>query len=339
MRKLSVVLLAAALLLCAVPLSSDHADGAILGTAVLGRVTGVDGGNFSGVVIRAVNVTTSLQYSATSETTGNYSIALNPGLYTVSASFVNFTANITYNNVQIGVGQEVRLDFTMSELLGTLTGYVSNGTTPIYGATVTLLNDQYNYSGVSVNPLGLYTISGVRPGTYTVIASKVGYFDSAPQAPVTMARNVTKNLDFVLDEQPAELSGRIVYQGNGLSGVKVVIASGQFTSTAYTDEDGNYSFQLIPAGNYQITFSKDTYKDRVQDIGLAPFEVETLNVEMEFDSANNTRTYLLDFDLGHSLMVIGLTVTLILLLVALFVNYKARRKPDIVEKEEDSEDK
>jgi hypothetical protein len=338
MRKLFVVLLAAALLLCAVPLSSDHADGAIMGTSVLGRIADVDGGNFSGVVIKAVNVTTFFEYSAVSEATGNYSMGLNPGLYTISASFVNYTANITYSNVKIGLGQEVWLNFTMSELLGTLTGYVSNGTTPIYGATVTLIGGQ-NYSGFSVNPLGQYTISGVRPGMYTVIASKAGYYDSAQQPPVTMARNVTVNLDFVLDEQPAELKGRVVYQGDGLSGVKVVIVSDQFTSTVYTDENGNYTFQLIPAGSYKISFSKDTYKDRVQDIGLSPFEIETLNMEMEFDSANNTRTFLFDFDLGHSLMVIGLTVTLILLLVALVVNYKARKKPDMVEKEEDSEDK
>ncbi|MCX6651655.1 MAG: carboxypeptidase-like regulatory domain-containing protein [Methanomassiliicoccales archaeon] len=337
MRKLSVMLLAAALLLCAVPLCSDQAEGAPSDTSIVGQVIDVEASGFPGVVIKAVNATTFYEYSTVSAADGNYSLMLNPGLYTVSANFINYTANVTYHNVQVGVGQVVRLNFTMSELLGTLTGYVSNGTVPIYGAKVTLLNDQYNYSGVSVNPLGQYTISNVRPGTYTVITSKVGYYDSAPQAPVTMERNVTKFLDFVLDEQPAELNGRVVYQGDGLAGVKVVIVSNQFTTTAYTDGNGNYSFQLIPAGTYDVTFSKDTYLDHTQNVGLSPFEVETLNVEMEFDSANNTHTYLLDFDLAHSLMIVGLTITLTLLLVALFINHKAKRKPETVEKEEESE--
>ncbi|HQN76534.1 MAG TPA: carboxypeptidase-like regulatory domain-containing protein, partial [Methanomassiliicoccales archaeon] len=270
----------------------------------------------------------------------NYTMPSNfvPGLYNVTASFLNHSANVSYSNVLVKSGQSARLNFTMLEVLCKLTGFVTNGTTPVYGATVTLINEQRSYSNVSVNPLGKYEIPKVQPGTYTVVASKVGYYSSDPMPPVVLIRGETKSVDFVLQEQPAELGGKVEYDGSGLKGVTVKLSSSLFTAETVTDEDGNYTFSQVPSGSYTITFSKESFLTNSMSVGLTPFEVRELNVEMEYDNANNTQTFLLGLDLAHSLMVIGLTVSIMVLVVGIYVNYKIRRKPELLDRDDSEKD-
>ncbi len=340
MRKLSVVLLALALVLCSAYVPDGASSAGVNGTDVVGSVVNETGAVFPGVEVRATNVTTLVSYKAVTGADGNYTMPSNfvPGLYNVTASFLNHSANISYANVLIESGQAVRLNFTMLEVLCKLTGYVTNGTTPIYQATVTLINEQRSYSNISVNPLGRYEISRVRPGTYTVVASKVGYYPSDPMPPVVLVRGETKSVDFILQEQPAELGGMVEYDGGGLKGVSVKISSPLFTAETITDEDGNYSFSQVPSGSYTITFSKESFLTKTLTVGLTPFEVRELDVEMSYDNVNNTQTFILGLDLAHSLMIVGLTVSLMVLIIGIYVNYKIRRKPELLDRDDSEKD-
>ncbi len=340
MRKLSVVLLALALVLCSAYVPDGASSAGVNGTDVVGSVVNETGAAFPGVEVRATNVTTLVSYKAVTGADGNYTMPSNfvPGLYNVTASFLNHSANISYANVLIESGQAVRLNFTMLEVLCKLTGYVTNGTTPIYQATVTLINEQRSYSNISVNPLGRYEISRVRPGTYTVVASKVGYYPSDPMPPVVLVRGETKSVDFILQEQPAELGGMVEYDGGGLKGVSVKISSPLFTAETITDEDGNYSFSQVPSGSYTITFSKESFLTKTLTVGLTPFEVRELDVEMSYDNVNNTQTFILGLDLAHSLMIVGLTVSLMVLIIGIYVNYKIRRKPELLDRDDSEKD-
>jgi len=306
------------------------------GTDIVGRVVNETGAAFPGVEVRAVNAASRTVYSAYSGPDGNYTMPSNfvQGRYDVSAHFTNYSANVTYYDVQVGLGQVLRLNFTMREVLCVLTGFVTNGTIPVYGATVTLIGKAGNYSGVS-QLSGQYTISGVRPGTYTVVASKVGYYPSDPLEPVEMVRGETRIIDLVLREQPAKLAGMVRYDGDGLSGVKVRLSNAQFTAETVTDADGNYTFPQVPSGSYTITFSRDEFLTVEMSVGLSPFEIRELNVEMEYDSANNTQTFLLGLDLAHSLMVVGLGISLVIMAVGLFIDHKVRRRPEVLDREEE----
>ncbi|MHC1679740.1 MAG: carboxypeptidase regulatory-like domain-containing protein [Methanomassiliicoccales archaeon] len=340
MRKLSVVLLALALVLCSAYVPDRASSTGVNGTDVVGSVVNETGSSFPGVEVRATNVTTLVTYKATTGADGNYTMPGNfvPGLYNVTASFLDHSANISYFNVLIKSGQSIRLNFTMSEVLCKLTGYVTNGTTPIYQATVTLINEQRSYSNISVNPLGRYEISKVQPGTYTVVAGKVGYYSSEPMPPVVLVRGETKSIDFVLQEQPAELGGMVEYDGDGLKGVIVKLSSPLFTAETTTDEDGNYSFSQVPSGSYTITFSKESFLTKTLTVGLTPFEVRELDVEMAYDNVNNTQTFILGLDLAHSLMIVGLGVSLMVLVVGIYVNYRIRRKPELLDHDDSEKD-
>ncbi len=341
MRKLPVVLLALALVLCSAYVPDRASSASISGTDVFGRVVNETGAAFPDVEILVVNFTKPTTfYKVFSDENGNFTMPSNfaPGLYNVTASMVNYSANITYIGVQVKNGETARLNFTMIEILCKLTGYVTNGDTPIYGATVSLINDQRSYSNVSVNPLGRYEIPKVQPGTYTVVASKVGYYSSDPMPPVIMVRGETKSIDFVLEEQPADLGGTVQYDGAGLKGVTVKLSNPLFTVETVTDEDGNYTFSQVPSGTYTITFTKEDFLTTTFSIGLTPFEVRELNVEMDYDDVNNTQTFLLGLDLAHSLMVIGLSVSIMILALGIYVNYKIRRKPELLDKDDSEKD-
>ncbi len=341
MRKLSVVLLALALVLCSGYIPDRGSSASISGTDIFGQVVNETGAPMPGVEVKVVDVNNpTTTFKAVTGADGNYTMpgTFRSGTYDVTANYINHTANRSYTNVQVNSSQAVRLNFTMLEVLCTLTGYITNGTTPIYQATVTLINEQRTYSNISVNPLGKYEISKVQPGMYTVVASKVGYYTSDPQPPVVLIRGETKSLDFVLQEQPADLGGKVEYDGNGLKGVTVKLSSPLFSAETVTDEDGNYTFSQVPSGTYTITFSKDSFLSRTVNVGLTPFEVRELNLVMEYDTANNTQTFLLGLDLAHSLMVVGLIVSIAVLIIGIYVNYKIRRKPELLDQDESEQD-
>jgi len=340
-----VILLALALVICTACVPDRTEAAGVGGTDVVGSVVNETGAPFPGVEIRVVNYTKpSTVFTATSDDEGNYSMPASfvPGLYNVTAVFTNHSANISYIGVLVELGNVVRLNFTMNEVLCTLTGYVTNGTEPIYGVTVTLLGDKGNYSGVSVNPLGQYTVSNVQPGWYTVSAAKVGYYPSDDVLPVNMVRGAVVTLDFTLWEQEARsLSGRVQYDGDGLAGVSVVLTNinAPYSFETMTDDEGNYSFQEVPVGSYSITFSKDKFLDSYYTLGLSLNESRKLDVRMEYDSANNTQTFLFGLDLSHSLMVIGLVVSLLVMVVGLYLNNRIRRKPELLDRGEESSEK
>ncbi|KAF5063494.1 Carboxypeptidase regulatory-like domain protein [anaerobic digester metagenome] len=341
MRKLPVLLLALALVLCSAYVPDRASSASISGTDIFGQVVNETGAPFSGVEVRVVNTTKpTTSFTVVSDQNGNYTMPSNflPGTYNVTATFVNYSANISYSNVMVKNGEAARLNFTMVEVLCKLIGKVHNGTTPITGATVTLksMDGKVFYNGTS-DAFGDYSISKIRPGIYSAYASKVGYYKSDPVA-LLMVRGTTNTTNFYMEEQPADLGGKVEYDGKGLNGVTVKLSSSLFTAETVTDEDGNYTFSQVPSGSYTITFSKESFLSRSLSVGLTPFEVRELDVEMEYDNANNTQTFLLGLDLAHSLMVIGLSVSIMVLIVGIYINYKVRRKPELLERDDSEKD-
>ena len=109
MKRLAIPI-AAALLLCAGVSSNAFAQvNAILG----GTVADATGALIPGVDVTARNVNTGIVGTRITNETGNYEFpSLQPGAYTLSAALPGFQT-VTYNNVQLSQGQQVRLNFTL----------------------------------------------------------------------------------------------------------------------------------------------------------------------------------------------------------------------------------
>ncbi len=118
---------------------------------------------------------------------------------------------------------------------------------------------------------GAYAIHSLPGGTYTVAFRGRGgsagyapsYYDGkqtlAQATPLQVSATVTKaGIDAVL-ERGAEIEGAVTEAGGGpLAGIAVCLfeaAAARAERCGYSDDGGNYSFQGLPSGAYQVGFS------------------------------------------------------------------------------------
>src|SRR5206468_527931 len=105
-----LIIRSATLLLC---LSIGAYTFAQVNAIVTGTVSDASGALIPGVEVTAKNINTGITTTRVSNETGSYDFpSLQPGNYTVSAALVGFQT-ASYNNVVLGQGQQVRLNFTL----------------------------------------------------------------------------------------------------------------------------------------------------------------------------------------------------------------------------------
>jgi hypothetical protein len=336
MRKIATLLLSVALLICAIPVLTVpglSATGGFQGV-VTGTVLNDTGAPMPGVMVTARNDSTNTSVTAVTNISGTFELNITiAGNYNVSAAIVNFNPNTTYINVKIAVGSSVKLNFTMSEILGLLHGFVTDGLAPVNGVTVFLANNNRNYTTTTLSPLGEYRLNGIQPGVYVVTFEKKGY-ERTNSLPLEIIRGVTKQQNASMQAQPARLSGRVTDNNNPVDGVTVTVISQYKSEVVNTDTTGNFSIQLT-SDTYTVTFSKKGYDPKEVSISIAPFEDRKIDVSIVKSKSNNSATFLFGFDLPHSLMVVGLMLALITICVALFINFKVRKKPEMLGKDPD----
>ncbi|MFP4545911.1 MAG: collagen binding domain-containing protein, partial [Methanomassiliicoccales archaeon] len=261
---------------------------------------------------------------------GSYRLNLPHGTYNLTVSLANHSSNTTYG-LEVPPSKE-GVNFTLSEALGSVSGYVTDGNAPIPGAEIHLTSEERNYTAQSSEPLGAFEIDGVEPGTYLAQAEKQGYWTDYHDKPVVVEREGKVELNFTLEAQAATLLGKVKYGNDGLEGVRVSLSSEQFSTEVTTDSNGNYSISSAPAGTYNLTFTKEDFMEEQVTVTLTPFDSKRVDVTLERE-ADDEGGFIPGFDLPHSLMILGLIVSLITLTFALLVRFRAERNPDLLEKE------
>jgi hypothetical protein len=335
MRRIATLMLTIALLVCAIPVLTAPALSATVEQGFHGTVLNETGAPLSGVIITARNTSTDSSLTTITNGAGVFTLTTPLGTYNVSAAFSNHRANITYVEKVITSGGAVELNFTMSEVLGAVVGFVTDGTVPVIGVSVILANDQRNYTAVTVAPLGEYRMSKIRPGVYVATFTKLGY-ERTNSLPLGITRGVTAYENASMQAQPCTLFGRVTENGVAQDGVTVTARGQDTTWTGTTDTNGNYSIKLT-ADSYTVTFTKKDYDPKDVSVTLAPFEDRQLDASIAKSKNNNTATYLFGFDLPHSLMVIGLIMALATICAALFINFKVRKRPELLGKDPQEE--
>jgi hypothetical protein len=304
-----------------------------------GTVTNASAGAMAGVNVTATNITTGSFFWAFTNASGEYQISLPAGVYNLTASINDFGPNTTYIDLRLDATNLTGLDFTMTEILGTVTGFVTNGQAPIVGAIVTLSGSPGVYNGTTTIPLGQYTIEGIRPGVYVAKAERIGYWANFSATPITVQRGVQTSLSFSLEAQPVLLYGKVTSGGAAIEGVTVVVSSGgaEIAHTV-TDQNGNYSFSNVIEGSYSIEFSKDGYQSKTIPITISSFDKKELAVSVDRLPVEGKKGFIGDFDLNHSLMIVCLAIAFVLVIIALFIRSKAGKKPSLLAMEEEKKD-
>ena len=252
-----------------------------------------------------------LAAATTTDGSGQYTVANLPaGSYYVFTSVAAGTINEVYNNVQcpascvtvllaqgtlipVAAGTTVPgINFAL-EPTGGISGTVINASTlqPIPFATVSL----YSAAGASAgggitNASGVYTITGLKNGTYYLAAGVTGYiaeiYDDVPcpslctgaaaaqlGTPVVVtAPATTTGRDFALTTG-ATISGTVTGDGGPLVGVLVfaVAPAGNLGGIGITGIEGTYSVAGLPPGAYYVLTSNNLgYFNEVHQDILCP---------------------------------------------------------------------
>ncbi len=165
---------------------------------IAGNVKSSAGQNLSGAVIS----TSTGGYSATTDSSGNYTIpGVAPGVYNISASKSGYNQS-TQTGRTVTANQTTTVNFTLTPVPpGTLVGTVRSASgEALPSATVTLTPGG---AWATTDASGGYSIGNLSPGVYTATATKQGYMDAS--ASVTIQSGSTTTHDFSLYDLGTEL--------------------------------------------------------------------------------------------------------------------------------------
>lgn len=175
----------------------------------------------------------------------------------------------TVHNVHVEaadvVGNQATADWSFTtapeptwEISGVITD--SNGD-PLPGVDVTA-----GAITVGTDGNGVYRITGLVAGTYTVTPSLAEYDFAPTSQDVTVGPNA-RDINFVGTRRTYQISGRVVdADGQGVEGVQVSDGMRQ----AQTDASGNYVITNVPSGLYTISCSRDADNDGFEDFTYTP---------------------------------------------------------------------
>lgn len=184
------------------------------------------------------------------------------------------------------------IDFALS-IGGRISGRVvsRNQETPVVGATVCAYQvDATDVTGeanrveyarcAETDDRGQYTVTGLKPGSYLVVAYAWGYQEQwyelamipGDADPVYVeAPGITTGIDFALVPWggAGSITGRVVDERDGEpipdAYVEARRGDGWWTGRALTHEDGTYSITDLPSGNYYVSVKAKGYEHEFYD--------------------------------------------------------------------------
>ncbi|MGQ9588402.1 MAG: carboxypeptidase regulatory-like domain-containing protein [Thermoplasmata archaeon] len=277
------------------------------------------------------------------DSNGSYVIRdLPAGKYTITVYRDGFYPN-TASGVVVTRGNETRYqNITLIEKPTRLYGVVKSGTLLLVGVTISVLGTEYrNVSDYEGN----YEIRNITAGTYVVNAVLSGYLP-ANITNVLIPRGGEVKLDIILTALPgSQLRGTIMAGDTDrvLSGVYITIVNqnGESKSTQ-SNIEGEFEITGLTVGNYTL---------HVEFSGYRPLEVNGIPIGEGVTYRNFTLEplresfggFIFGFDLAHSMMILALFLTIVILAVAVYLRIRTFQAPEtapaIYDQAEEEEEK
>ncbi|WP_226526993.1 carboxypeptidase regulatory-like domain-containing protein [Metabacillus niabensis] len=217
---------------------------------------------------------------------GTYLIGNLPlGTYNVVFTAPNYGSTVI--PVILTPNEVETVNATLQPNPATLVGTVTNVQTGIGipGALVRVfdLNGTLIKSSLTTEA-GQYTITGLSPGSYSVIASAEGFGNMINV--ITLSQGEVETLDFALSQEFAIMSGTVRDAASGQTiqdalvqvfriGTEIPIGS------VFTDGNGDYFITGLEPREYRVVFTAENYSSEVFRIFLEPGESRVLDVDLE----------------------------------------------------------
>jgi hypothetical protein len=293
-------------------------------------------GGISGVVLHSetldplekANVSVTVGVITTTVSTdanGSYYLpGLPAGVYTLTANLEGFNASAVTGIVVESGAITDEVDLLLDEKITILWGVVKAGSVLLVGANVSIIGTEY-YGESSID--GEYEIVGLPAGTYSVAAALQGY-NNVTVSEVEIRRGFQLQLNFNLTGLPGALYGIVVdaVTGDHLAGVTVVVLPLRET---ITNTNGEFQFTGLPAGEYVVRFTLDGYQPKeIGSIETTLDETTELgHIELE-PIRESFGGFIFGFDLAHSMMILALFLTIIILAFAVVLRIRTFEAPD-----------
>lgn len=225
-----------------------------------GAVSGIakmdDESNHAGIIINLERTDGVGNHTGTTNSTGNFSFSnITPGTYRLSFSYSDYLPVVSLNfEVSASKTTILEEEYVLIKNAGTISGSVyTQDKTPLQGVSVLISNETNSYVAVT-DASGNFS-KFVKPGTYTVSYSIVGYGSEEKNGVVVQANGKAEQGEVVLINKYGEVSGKS-YSAN-----EQVSASldGVPKAVTVSSESGLYELSNLEAGTYTITFSKAGY--------------------------------------------------------------------------------
>ena len=261
---------------------------------------------------------------------GSYAITdLPEGTYAVVASKEGFFS-VSMGGILVTKGNRTEnVNFTLTERPTMLYGTVKSGALLLRLVNISIVGTSlFNISDASGN----YRIENITAGKYNLTAARDGYVTAAIADVVIPVGGVVE-IDIDLVALPgAVLIGTVVDRANPdktLYNVAVTIFIGDTQQrTELTDPFGKFGFTELAEGIYTLQFEVTGYRPlEVRNVVVK--ENETTNVTFKMEPLRNGfEGFIFGFDLAHSMMILALFITIVILAVAVYLRYRTFQTPE-----------
>ncbi|MFQ3545546.1 carboxypeptidase regulatory-like domain-containing protein [Halobacillus rhizosphaerae] len=210
------------------------------------------------IEVRVLDINGAVVQTTFTNNSGEFLVdQLAPGTYTVLASAPFFQTNVATVTVPPGGQESILIALTPNP--GTIEGTLTSDATgdPLVGAIVQVVNQNNVQLGtVITDQFGQYSVTGLAPGNYNVIASAEGFQTKVGGAIVLS--NTTTVVNLSLLASPGAISGTVTpMQLNTI--VQLYTANNVFIASVLADVNGVYAFTNIAPGSYILTASAPNY--------------------------------------------------------------------------------
>jgi len=231
-----------------------------------------------------------------------------PGVPSVSGAPVTVTGTIVDEN-------DVPLE-------GILVEIDVGGT--VIGTYTTAANGQFTIDGVDMAHAKIrFSLDGVQIFVAMSYLAD-GWYD------LSSRESTGGNIGFVQTTTAVGYVGGLVTgdTGHPLGGVRVEF-EGQGKSVAvFTGSDGKYFINTLDTGPYTVTAERSGFRAEQIDFFVDKSDETTRQTVPTFVLTSNSATYLLGFDMGHTLMIVGLILSLVIVTVSTAYAVKMKRRHD-----------
>ena len=215
-------------------------------------------------------------YTVKSDGTGNFTLNVLPGTYTILSKKTGFIENSVQVSLNAGAtmsGLNIEIEPIENIISGKIT---TDGYTPVDSVTI-----EYNDIQALSNDGGTYTI-GMKAGTFVLNAYKEGY-TSSPAETLTVTQGMKLNdINFILSPNASVIKGQI-NSSDGVIRNAEVIAYGETTVKAKSDDNGKYVLNL-KAGSWKIEAGKTGFlKSSIADSLLIGIGQTKTNVNFQLE--------------------------------------------------------